>query len=346
MRHLLIAAAVASTYYLGGKAGLLLAIPPGYATAVWPPSGLALVAVLLYGYRVWSGVLLGSMLLNAEITLAATGQSASIANLWPAASIASGAAMQAVVGALLIRRFVGFPSALDQSTEIVKFSLLGGPVGCLINATWGSLTLLGAGAMVPGSLPFNWFTWWVGDTIGVLIFTPLVLIWMGQPRRVWRQRRLPLALSLGVTFVLAVTVFVYTSAWEHARLKLEFERRAFGIAQNAQLNIKRYLDALYSIQGFYASVGEPDRGDFGTYVEQLYRRNDGIQALEWIPRVRDDQRSKFVASARRDGFPNFQINEKTAGGNMAQAARRQEYYPVYYVEPYAGNEQALGFDLA
>ena len=68
MRLFLTTAVVAAAYYVGGKAGLLLAIPPGYATAVWPPSGLALVAVLLHGYRVWPGVLLGSMLLNVEIT--------------------------------------------------------------------------------------------------------------------------------------------------------------------------------------------------------------------------------------------------------------------------------------
>jgi len=230
--------------------------------------------VLLHGYRVWPGVLLGSMLLNVEITLGASVQPATIAILWPAASIAVGAALQAVAGAFLIRRFVGFPSSLDQVGDIVKFAMLGGPVGCLINATWGSMSLLGAGAMALGSLPFNWFTWWVGDTIGVLIFTPLVLIWLGQPRRVWQQRRFPLAMSLTVTFALSVTVFVFTSSWEHERLKLEFERRAFSIAQNAELNIKRYLDALYSIQGFYASAIDAERADFGIFVERLYKSSD------------------------------------------------------------------------
>ena len=71
MRHTATILAVGAAYYVGGKAGLLLAIPPGYATTVWPPSGLALVAVLLYGYRVWPGVLLGSMVLNSEISFQA-----------------------------------------------------------------------------------------------------------------------------------------------------------------------------------------------------------------------------------------------------------------------------------
>ena len=346
MRHWVTILAMTAAYYLSGKAGLLLAIPPGYATAVWPPSGLALVAVLIYGYRVWPGVLIGSMLLNSEISLGTGGQAASVAVLWPAASIAVGAALQAVAGAFLIHRFVGFPSPLDQDKDVLKFLVLGSPIGCLINATWANASLLFSGAVTLNTVAFNWFTWWVGDAIGVLIFTPLVLIWLGQPRQIWRQRRFPLALSLGVSFTLAVIVFGYTSSWEKQRLQLAFERRVSAIAQNAKLNLKSYLDALYSIQSFYASSDTVGRDDFRTFAESMYRRNAGIQALEWIPHVRNDQRDGYEEKARREGHPDFQITEKTGGGEMVRAGRRDEYFPVYFVQPYQGNERALGFDLA
>ena len=345
MRGVVTIVAVGAAYYVGGKAGLMLAIPPGYATAVWPPSGLALAAALLYGYRVWPGVLLGSFLLNAQISLEAANQAITLSALTPPISIAVGAALQAVVGAVLIRRYVGFPSALDQVGDVIRFLALGGPIGCLINATWGNATLLAAGAMEATAFEFNWFTWWVGEAIGVLIFTPLTLIWFGEPRRVWSQRRLPLALSLGIAFSLSVVVFVYVSRWEGERLQLEFERRTSVVAQNAQLNIKSYLNALYSIQSFYASAGRVERSDFRTFVRRLYGRNDGIQALEWIPRVQDAERAEYEAAARRDGYPTFQITEKTASG-MARAEGREEYFPVFFVEPFEGNEKALGYDLA
>ena len=338
--------AVGAAYYVGGKAGLLLAIPPGYATAVWPPSGLALAGVLLYGYRVWPGVLLGSMLLNSEVSLQAAGGSANFATLWPAASIAVGAVVQAVAGALLIRRFVGFPTPLVNDNDVVKFLVLGSPVSCLINATWGNASLLAAGAMELNNLSFSWFTWWVGDAIGVLIFTPFVLIWLGKPRLIWWDRRFSLAISLGVAFALSVTVFVYISNWESERLQLEFERRVLDISQRAKLNIKSYLDALYSIQSFYDSSDLVGRSDFHTFATGLYSRNEGIQALEWIPKVRASGRHAYERSAREAGYPAFQITEKNPSGTMVAAGDREQYFPVYFVEPYLSNEKALGFDLA
>src|SRR4051812_33628997 len=103
--HLLL---VTAAYYGAGRLGLLLAIPPGYATVVWPPSGIALASLLLLGYRVWPGVLLGSFLLNVAVTFDARTSGALILSLALPAGIAVGAALQALVGALLVRRFVGF----------------------------------------------------------------------------------------------------------------------------------------------------------------------------------------------------------------------------------------------
>ena len=346
MRHTATILAVGAAYYVGGKAGLLLAIPPGYATTVWPPSGLALVAVLLYGYRVWPGVLLGSMVLNSEISFQAATADISVAALWPAASIAAGATVQAVTGAFLIRRFVGFPTPLVNEGDVVKFLVLGSPVSCLINATWANASLLAAGTMDLNSVPFSWFTWWVGDALGVVVFTPIVLIWLGKPRRIWWDRRYYLAISLGVAFAASITLFVFSSNWERERLQLEFERQVSGISQKATLNVKSYLDALYSIRGFFDSSDRVDRVDFRTFASGLYRRNEGIQALEWIPRVRTSERDEYEKRAREKGYPEFRITEKSAAGAMVTAGDRSEYFPVYFVEPYVGNEKALGFDLA
>jgi len=57
---------VAAAYFVTGKLGTFLAIPPGYATAIWPPSGIALAGILIYGYRAWPGILLGSFLVNSR----------------------------------------------------------------------------------------------------------------------------------------------------------------------------------------------------------------------------------------------------------------------------------------
>ena len=179
---------VAASYCISGKLGLLLAIPPGYATGVWPPSGIALACVLLFGYRVWPGVVLGSFCVNIGTSL----DTSTTASLLKATSLATGiglgAALQAVVGAFLIRRSIGFPTALDRESTIARFLGYGGPLSCAINATVGTTALLAAGTVTLDAYASHWWTWWLGDTIGVFIFAPLVLIFTASPGQVWRRR--------------------------------------------------------------------------------------------------------------------------------------------------------------
>src|SRR5947207_1356600 len=103
---------LAVAYWISGRLGLLLAVPPGYATAVWPPSGVALIGILLLGGRHWPGIWLGSFCVNLGMALDASSTEAILKSLAIAGSIGLGASMQAAVGARLVRRFVGWPAAL------------------------------------------------------------------------------------------------------------------------------------------------------------------------------------------------------------------------------------------
>jgi integral membrane sensor domain MASE1 len=157
---------LAVAYAMLGRLSLLLAIPPGYATAIWPPAGLALAGVLVGGPRVWPGIWLGSFLVNFWPTPEATSAGALLSSLAIPASIGLGAATQALVGALLVRHLVGFPSPLDRGSEIVAFLGLGGPRSCLINATWGVTTLFVSDVVPWPAYVFQWWTWWVGERWG------------------------------------------------------------------------------------------------------------------------------------------------------------------------------------
>jgi two-component sensor histidine kinase len=231
---------LALAYFVTGKLGLLLAVPPGYATAVWPPSGIALAAILLVGPRGLPGVALGSFAVNLSVgvdpsDLAALSRAAAVG-----ASIACGAALQAAVGAAVVRRFVGVPTALDTGRDVAGFLLLGGPFACLLNATWGTSTLLLAGAIAPDAFLFGWWTWWVGDVIGVTTIAPLVLVAFGEPREVWSPRRSSLAVPLAATFALAVALFVRVNDLERVRLRTAAQQRAHATA----VAIERRLDDL------------------------------------------------------------------------------------------------------
>ena len=202
---------LAAAYGIAGRLGLLLAIPPGYATVLWLPSGLALAGVLMGGARMWPGIWLGSFMANIGTAFDATDAAALLTSAVIPTGIGVGAVVQALVGASLVHRGVGFPNTLTRARKIGALLLLGGPVSCLISATVGVTALAISGRIPSGMYFIHWGTWWVGDTFGVLITIPLVLSWLAEPRAIWRRRWLSVALPLVGALALVVVVFgIYT----------------------------------------------------------------------------------------------------------------------------------------
>lgn len=336
--------AIAGINYVSGRLGLLLALPPGFATAVWPPSGVALGAVLLFGYRVWPGVWLGSFAMNIFIAQ----QAGPITN-WAlaaavAASIGSGSTVQAIVGAGLIRRWVGFPNALLFERDIVGFLLLGGPLSCVIAATVGIGTLVIVGFMPLSIAPFQWWTWWVGDTIGVLVIMPLLLIALAEPRDIWRGRRWSVGVPLLIAFVISVVFFVYSSQAEQARLNQVAERQKDNLVAALRSSLDRKLDTLNTVAALFEVSDQVSRSEFHELAKRVLPRLSGVQAIEWIPRVPQSRRQDYERSVRDAGSVSPSFTELN-GGVRRIAAVRDEYFPVYYTEPLSDNKAALGYDL-
>jgi diguanylate cyclase (GGDEF)-like protein/PAS domain S-box-containing protein len=165
---------VATLYVLTGKLGFLVAMPPGNVTAVWAPSGIALAAVLLLGYRIWPGIWLGSFWVNTWFFTSFFHFSAE--GVATSASIAVGSTLQALLGAYLIRRFIGAGSPMDRAPDIFKFTGIE-MASCLVAATFG-VTSLGLGGFTPwADYLYTWLTWWLGDLVGIMIVAPLLLSW-------------------------------------------------------------------------------------------------------------------------------------------------------------------------
>ena len=119
-------------YVLTGKLGLLLAVPPGYATIIWPPSGIALGMLIVGGARLWPGVFAGSLLLNAYNSGVFAEADWFSVKLLGAAGIAVGSTLQALIGRALIARHLGLPLRLNTVRDIVKLLAIGGPLTCVI----------------------------------------------------------------------------------------------------------------------------------------------------------------------------------------------------------------------
>lgn len=337
------AAGVGLAYYVAGKLGLLLAIPPGYATAIWPASGIALAGALLFGARVWPGVLLGSFCVNVGTSFDASTTAAIAASIGVAGGIGAGAALQAVLGAILIRRTVGFPNPLDGEREVLTFLGIGGPLSCLASATVGISVLATAGVITPAALLFSWWTWWVGDTIGVLIFAPLILILVGRPRADWAHRRFSVGIPLVVAFGAAVAVFFLARGWEERRSTLHFERWATSFVEGFESRVAGHVRLLSALEGLMAA-GNVDRDVFSRFAGHLLASYPDVLALSWDPVVPAAERDAYEQSARADGLATFGFYE-LVDGKRVPAGDREVYVPVYYVEP-ASSADALGYDVA
>ena len=173
-------------YVIAGKLGLALAYVHANASAVWPPTGIALAALLVFGGRVWPAVLLGALIVN--LTTAGT--------VVTSAAIAGGNTLEALIGAALVNRFAGGSRAFDSVRGILKFAVLAAGIATTISATVGTTTLAVAGLAQWSEYERIWLTWWLGDATGALVLAPVLVLAAVDPAMRWNVRKLGEALIL------------------------------------------------------------------------------------------------------------------------------------------------------
>jgi diguanylate cyclase (GGDEF)-like protein len=186
-----------AAYFAAAKFSLLLAISPGYATAVWPPSGIALASLLLLGRRVWPGIWLGAILVNLTVA-----SSPAIALL-----IGTGNALEAFAGAELVQRFIGVPRRFERGSDVVLFVLIAA-ASCTIAATVGATALAASRAVSWSQFLPHWWTWWQGDLTGVVIVAPLILSWSLRRAAPWPGGKMLEAAAFGI-LLLVVTLVAF-----------------------------------------------------------------------------------------------------------------------------------------
>ena len=140
---------------------------------------IALAALLLFGSRAWPGITLGAFVANATAN----------APLGTAAGIALGNTLEALLGAWLLRRLVGFDKALERVHDVLGLVVLAAGVSTMVSATIGATSLCLGGLKPWTAYPALWSVWWLGDAMGNLVVAPLLLTWAGWRRKPWRPRR-------------------------------------------------------------------------------------------------------------------------------------------------------------
>jgi signal transduction histidine kinase len=165
---------LAAGYVLAGKVAFALAFAATSIAPVWLPSGLAVAAVLLRGYRMAPGIAVGAFVFNAMTPVP----------LWTSAAIAVGNMSEALLAALLLRR-IGLRAEMDRTRDVLAFAGLAAGVSTAVSATGGVFSLWAAGVLTAAAAGGAWLLWWSGDAVGVLTVTPLLLL--ARSPRTWRR---------------------------------------------------------------------------------------------------------------------------------------------------------------
>src|SRR5215472_16862815 len=330
-------------YIVTGKLALLLAIPPGYASPIFPPAGIAVAATLIGGPMALPWVFLGSFLLNVWTGYSVSDQLDETGCI-AAIVIAAASTGQAAVGGSVLRRAIGYPAPLDNSRDLSLFLLLS-PIFCLTSATLSLAGLFALGVVQAPDLISSWISWWIGDTLGVLVVLPLMLVIAGEPRALWQGRAHGVALPMLLFFALFTAIFIRVSKWEHEQALLEFRLLSQQTIDKIRAGLKEQELFLEQLERSFSRPTAVSRADFRHLVQSLLERFPTIQAVKWAPQIQSPQRANFEGAQQSD-LPGFEIREIDLSGQRRRAGEQARYFPVTYVEPVKGNEHIVGFDLA
>jgi diguanylate cyclase (GGDEF)-like protein len=207
LKNVATVAGLAVVYFVAGKLGLQLAYLHASATAVWPCTGIAIAALLVFGYRVWPGILIGAFLVN--LTTAGSAETS--------VGIAVGNTLEGLAGCYLVSRFSGGKEAFARAQDIFKFALLAGMTATTVSATIGVTSLALGGFADWAAFGSIWCTWWLGDGVGAVIVTPLLLLWWENPRLRWTRQQITELAFLFLGFF--STAWIVFGAPLHSELK-------------------------------------------------------------------------------------------------------------------------------
>jgi signal transduction histidine kinase len=244
-------AVVAAVYFGAAEFGLSLAFSTKQVTALWPPTGIAVAALLLGGYRVWPAIYLAAFAVNALV-----GDSILVA-----AGIAVGNTLGPVVARFSLGRLGGFDTALARVRDVLGLIVFGAVLGAAVSATNGVATLA-LRAVIPWSAFGSvWWVWWVGDAMGILVFAPLILSWATQPRPAWDGAQLA---ELGTLFggLLLASLMALTGVFVQAATPIQYAVFPFVIWTGLRFGARVTALAIALITGLAVWGAVHDRGPF------------------------------------------------------------------------------------
>ena len=330
------------SYALVGWLSFALTPTRDYAIPLFIPAGIALLVTMMHGRQMAIPVFLGSL-----FTQFVAGDHTGLSGVaWLGILIPPmGAVLQALAGAWLIRRLVGIPNPFDRPGTILALFFVVAPVSCLVNASLSVPVLVAIGAITTADGLFNWWNWWLGDTLGVIIALPPLLVFFGRPAEDWRPRRLAVAVPMAIAGTLAALASSQVAHWEEQRTSVRFQREADNLSGLVAARLNAQIDMLLAIRTWAATAPAITRETFHGFVAPWLQRYPGTQNFGWSPWVDHQDRLAFENARRTEGLTNFSINSRNPDGSVFPAEPADRYLPLTYLEPLESNRRALGLNV-
>ncbi|WP_162299761.1 bifunctional diguanylate cyclase/phosphodiesterase [Marinospirillum perlucidum] len=307
----------------------------------WIPAGIALAAGIQLGYRYLPGAGLGSLLFNL---LHPTGWQldALTPELFLTAFIvAVGVTLQAGVGTWLVINKVGNPLALKGENQVLKFIVVVGFGVSLINACLGAPAVYWLSPQEGSAgLLTDWLTWWLGDSFGVLLVTPMILAIL-TPRHektTTRLYRRVILLFAGALFSILTANHIYLLQVDK-QLQSNFSRDLDIFHANLNRIYQQNLADLRSLESLFIQNRGLSPGNFHQVTQEIFARNASVRAYSWDPVIDQENREHFETLTRELlDYPSYAVY-----GESLQP--EDPLIPVQFVEPLESNQAALGFNL-
>lgn len=309
--------ALAIAYAIFAKLGLLLAVSPGRVSTAWPAAGIAVGSLLRWGPRLAPGVFLGSLLSNLGTLPFATTKGGAFW-IFPLLIIAAGATLQALVGLHLVRGRLASVWPLDAGRGFGGFVLLMGPLASVVNATFGTGALWLTEIIGRDDVISHWIIWWVGDTIGAVIFAPLLLLWTSPFERGDPRRRLGLTAFMIIGVALVVSLFVGASRWEEDRIDAGTRGRLESLVADLERSLDQHVDAVVGVSDALASMPAMDSATFVRLAARARARAPALEGIGWAPA--GPQGQLVLALVDPSGAPTLSLGIDLRGAHPWQRA--------------------------
>ncbi|QTH64986.1 CHASE domain-containing protein [Psychrosphaera ytuae] len=332
------------SYYLFSKVGLLFAIPPGFASAVWPAAGVGLACYLIFGRLALIGVFLGSALANIQV-MSGGYSGLPIAQQILPFIIATGTCLQMVVARYLLRRSVSLPVNNTHLRSVIKFLAIVGPIACIVAATINTTAVSIVNGLTLSHALFVGFTWWVGDFIGVMFFLPIVLSLANNEFYVQKKDKLKIAVPAAILFLLVSSIFAMSRQHYQTSRMEDFVSQTNKFSQQINLIENTITQQLAGMEGLFRASKHVTRDEFRRFIDKIMNPDINLRALAWLPKVNGSERRKYEEQIAATDFPGFKLKQ-LIGGNIQEAEHQRYYIPILYTEPLEPNKAAVGLDVS